>query len=268
MVNNRDKYISEDPLFKLLYSDKKAKLATTDDLISNMNSQNIQKSVILNIAWSDTELCKITNDYILESIARFPDRLIGFCMVKLDSPETAIPELERCKNAGVKGVGEVRPDRGMLTDDNHTNQIVDYMIKQKLILLTHTSEPVGHLYPGKGNITPEALFPFIQNHTGLKIVCAHWGGGLPFYSMMPKVQQHFKDLYFDSAASPFLYDPKVFTQVANLVGTDKVLFGSDYPLLLPGRLLDEIDSQNLSAKDKKLISGENAMNLLGIELQE
>ena len=105
----------------------------------------------------------------------------------------------------------------------------------------HASEPVGHQYFGKGNITPELIYPFIQSFPDLKLVCAHWGGGLPFYALMPEVAQAFNNTFFDTAATPFLYRPQIFKQVADIVGSEKILFGSDYPLLSPKRIMDQLE---------------------------
>ena len=155
-----------------------------------------------------------------------------------------------------------------LTDEQMMKPFVEIMMKHKLILLTHASEPLGHDYAGKGSITPDVLYSFIANFPDLTIVCAHWGGGLPFYTLMPEVKQATKNVFFDTAASPFLYSPQIYCQVAQLVGADKILFGSDYPLLTQSRLLKEIMSVNLSEVTKNLILSGNARRLLGIEREQ
>jgi len=134
-----------------------------------------------------------------------------------------------------------------------------------LTLLLHASEPLGHDYPGKGLMFPDILYPFITSFPDLTVVCAHWGGGLPFYALMPEVKKAMANVYFDSAASPFLYTPQVYRQVIQLVGADRVLFGSDYPLLAPGRLLKEIETLDLAGETKALVLAGNALRLLGIE---
>ncbi|MEE8414180.1 MAG: amidohydrolase family protein, partial [Dehalococcoidales bacterium] len=96
------------------------------------------------------------------------------------------------------------------------------------------------------------------------VVCAHWGGGLPFYALMPEVKKAMSNVFFDTAASPFLYNPQVYRQVIQLVGADKVLFGSDYPLLAQSRLLGEINSLDLPEEIKNLILSGNARKLLSI----
>ncbi len=263
---NRSQYIDSDPCFAMLYSNKEAKLATAEELIESMDKVGIDISVILNTGWTTHELCVETNDYILESVARYPERLIGFCAVQPQSPEAATAEIERCANGGIRGVGEMRSDMQLfdLGDEEATKPIVEALRKHKLILLTHASEPVGHDYPGKGLITPDRLYPFITNFPDLTIVCAHWGGGLPFYALMPEVKQAMKNVFFDTAASPFLYSPQVYNQVIQLVGADKILFGSDYPLLAQTRLLQEINSTDLPEEAKSLILSGNARRLLSI----
>ena len=263
---NRSRYIDSDPCFAILYSDPKAKLVTADELISSMDRDGVGISVILNIGWTTHELCLETNDYILESISRYPKRLVGFCSVQLQSPEAALKEIERCADGGIKGIGELRPDMQLLdmSDEQLMNPLVDVMKKHNLILLTHTSEPVGHIYPGKGAVTPEVLYPFIANNPELPIICSHWGGGLPFYALMSEVKQAISNVYFDTAASPLLYSPGIYEQVVQLVGADKILFGSDYPLLEQERCIKEIEASNLLEDSKKLILSGNARRLLDI----
>jgi len=267
MKKNRSKYIDSDPCFAILYSEKEAKLATADELIASMDKAGIDISVILNLGWATHELCVETNDYILESITRYPNRLVGFCAIQPHSSRAAIAEVERCAKGGIKGIGELRPDVQLLdlNDDEVMEPFIEVVRKHKLILLTHASEPVGHQYPGKGSITPDILYPFITNFPDLTIVCAHWGGGLPFYALMPEVKKAMSNVFFDTAASPLLYSPQVYNQVIQLVGGDKILFGSDYPLLGQGRLLKEISSLDLPEESKSLILSGNAQRLLKIK---
>ncbi len=263
---NRGRYIDSDPCFAILYSNKAAKLTTADELITGMDKSGVDVSVILNIGWTTHELCLETNDYILESIARYPKRLVGFCSVQPQSLEAALDEIERCAKEGVRGVGELRPDIQLfdLMDEEVMEPFTNMIRKHKLIMLTHASEPVGHIYPGKGAVTPEVLYPFIASHPDLTIVCAHWGGGLPFYALMPEVRKAMANVYFDTAASPFLYSPQVYGQVVQLVGADRVVFGSDYPLLEQSRVIREIESCHLPEEAKNLILAGNAQRLLGI----
>ena len=264
---NRGKYIAIDPYFASLYSSPKARLATADELIASMDKEGVDISVVLNFGWTKHELCIETNDYILESIARYPKRLIGFGMIQTQSLEAAVKELERCAKGGLRGIGEVKPDTQLIDfrDKEAMKPLIEVMTKHNLILLTHASEPVGHEYPGKGRVTPDILYSLITSFPDLAVVCAHWGGGLPFYALMPEVKRAISNVFFDTAASPLLYSPQVYHQVIQLVGADKILFGSDYPLLAPSRFLKEIRSLNLPAETERLILSGNAQRLLGIK---
>jgi predicted TIM-barrel fold metal-dependent hydrolase len=261
----RQKYL-KDACFSTLYAEPKAKLITADELIAAMDEYEIDKSVIVNLGWTSHELCVETNDYVLESVSRFPERLIGFCAVQPSAGDKAIKELERCAKNGAKGLGEMRPDvQGFdFEKDSVVKPVIEAIIEKGLIFLIHTSEPVGHQYFGKGKITPEFIYPLIVNYPDLKLVCAHWGGGLPFYALMPEMEKAFKNVYFDTAATPFLYKPQIFKQVADIAGSDKILFGSDYPLLSPRRIIDQLDSVSLSPEDKAKILGGNARKLLSL----
>jgi len=266
IIENRDSYMGRDPCFDILYADPKAKLATANDLIANMDEEGIDISVVLNIGWSSHELCRETNDYIMEAIARYPDRLVGFCAVQPLAGEKALVELERCVQGAIKGIGELRGDtQGFdLADEATMAPIARVAIEHHLVFLTHSSEPVGHSYPGKGTITPDILYRFIQNFPDLVVVCAHWGGGLPFYALMPEVAKALSNVYFDTAASPFLYQDNIFEHVAEILGADKILFGSDHPLIRQNKIVKAIHSLNIPEDTKSMILGGNAQRILGL----
>jgi len=271
---NRQRYVQNDACFAELYSSPKARLATADELIHSMDRDGVDVSVILSGGWATQELCVEINDYILESIARYPKRLIGFCGTplgtSLQSIEVVVSEIERCVKGGIRGVGELRLDSQSLRgpEPEALKPIVDIIREHSLVLLAHASEPVGHLYPGKGGATPDILYSLITCFPEIKLVCAHWGGGLPFYALMPEVKAAMNNVYFDTAASPFLYTPQVYRQVVELVGAERVLFGSDYPLLAQSKLLSEIRSLDLPEETKSLILSGNAQRLLGIKAEQ
>ena len=71
----------------------------------------------------------------------------------------------------------------------------------------------------------------------MRVVAAHWGGGFPFYELMPEVQTAAANVWYDSAASLYLYRPEIFPTVARIAGPRKILWGSDYPLIAQARML-------------------------------
>jgi predicted TIM-barrel fold metal-dependent hydrolase len=86
---------------------------------------------------------------------------------------------------------------------------------------------------------------------------------MPFYELMPEVKEALDNTWFDTAASGYLYDSRIFEQVTRLTGSGRILFGSDYPLVPQQRCLKDIEGLGLPPGDTLKITGLNAMNLLG-----
>jgi len=257
-------YFRTEPFFRQLYESPRASLATAEGVLESMDEGTIDRSVILNFGWSSQELCRETNDYILEAAARYPARLVPFCSVQPLSGQAAVEEVRRCARAGARGIGELNPDgQGFALDDAAIMEpLVQALIAEGLIFQSHSSEPVGHLYHGKGQTTPDIVYRFIQAFPQLTMVFCHWGGGLPFYALMPEVARVMEAVYFDTAASPYLYQDRIYRHVTEIIGAEKILFGSDYPLLSQGRFVERIQALDLAPEQKRLVLGGNAARLL------
>jgi len=264
VATRRDELSHADPCFGALYSNPGAKLATAEELIRSMDDAEVSASIVLNIGWRDHELCVRTNDYLLESGSRWPERIIPYCMIQPAAGDLAVRELERCAAAGARGIGELRPDMQGYTlhDSRLLAPVVDAATALEMAILVHVSEPVGHQYPGKGTIMPEQPYAFAKSFPGITLVCAHWGGGLPFYALMPEVRDALTNVYYDTAATQYLYSPRVFESVIQIVGARHVLFGSDYPLIGHRRALDHARSAGLGPEDEAALLGGNAARLL------
>ncbi|MDP6099861.1 MAG: amidohydrolase family protein [Dehalococcoidia bacterium] len=255
-----------EPHFAEVFASPRARMATAEEVISSMEQDEVDTSVVLGANWGAPERCREANDYLLESAARHQGLLVAFCGLTPGDTETAALEIERCAAAGAMGVGELRPDvMGLdMSNEATTAPIYRALERHRLILLLHTSEPVGHFYPGKAGMTPETLYPFLLLHPSLTVVCAHWGGGLPFYALMPEVARALEHTYFDTSATPFLYRPQIYNHAIQMVGEDKVLFGSDYPLMPQRRPISEVRSLSLPQRVENLLLGGNAAKLLGL----
>ncbi len=241
-------------------------MATAEELVQAMDEAHVDISVVMGIGWTDMRLAVEANDYIIESAARYPSRLVGLCAVNPAWGKEAVAEVERYARTGVRGIGELHPDsQGFNIGSREVMApIMETAQRLGLVVLTHSSEPVGHLYPGKGATTPDKLYTLIRNFPQNVIVCAHWGGGLPFYTLMPEVAEESKNVYYDTAASPLLYRPDIFSSVVGLTGPDRILFGTDFPLIQHTRLLEQVEDARLSHDASSKILGANARALLGI----
>ena len=266
--NERTDVLERDRTFRELFSRPSSKLATADELLSVMDETGVQVSVIAGIGWENLEVAREANENILDVCSRHPNRFIGLASINPAWGDSAMTELLRCIDSGISGIGELHPGpQGFELDDFElVASLVEVAESHNLPLLIHSSEPVGHDYPGKGAVTPEVLLSFISHFPSAQIICAHWGGGLPFYTLMPEVQELLKNVYFDSAATPFLYDSKIFRVVESLVGPEKLLFASDYPLIQPLQVIDQIVGTGFSGNSQELILGHNAARLFGLRI--
>ena len=262
--DNRQRYLELDSTFAALYSNPNAKLATSEELVASMDEAGVDKAVVMGVGWTHPEVAREANDHIIESVRRHPTRLIGFCSVNPAWGEAAVEEVERCTDGGLRGIGELHSDtQGFDVADQATlASLMDMAARRGLPVLVHSSEPVGHSYPGKGTATPGLLYRLVLSFPDNVFVLAHWGGGLPLYTLMPELADELKNVYFDSAASPFLYRPAIYSTVLDVAGPDHVLFGTDYPLLSYKRSLGHLEEAHLDPEHRERILGGNAQELL------
>ena len=262
----REEIMARDETFGLLFGNPKARIASAPELLLAMDKAKVDVTVVVGLGWTNVGVAREANEYILRAAASSDGRLVPFCSVSPNWGQEALDEIERCVERGARGIGELHPDtQGFdITDAGLMAPMMDAAREMGLIVLVHSSEPVGHCYAGKGKTTPDKLWSFIQNFPDNRIVCAHWGGGLPFYALMPEVREGLENVYFDTAASPFLYTPDVFESVTSLIGAEKILLGTDYPLLSQTRLLKQVNGSPLTDEQKRLILGGNGQKLLNL----
>ncbi len=256
MVAQRRAYLDRDRRFGELYRSPRARMVTAEQLIEGMDREGVDLSVIAGFPFADQGLCRMLNDYLLASLASHPGRLAGLACVAPGAPG-AVAELERSLDAGLLGCGELAPGPGDLL-----GAITGCLRERGAPLLVHGSEPVGHDYPGKGGFGPESGFALAAANPGLTIVMAHFGGGLFVYESMPEVRKTLADVYYDTAAAPYLYEPGIYQAVSSTAGIGKIIFGSDYPLLAPGRYRPALEG--LSDPEREAVLGTNARKVFGL----
>lgn len=260
---DREPFRQRDDWFGSLYGHPKATIATAEDLEAEMALAGVDASVACAFGWKDPGLCAEHNDYLLDSARLGGGRILPFVAIQPFSAG-AVAEVHRCADRGARGIGELMPNgQGFALDDvDLLRPVLAAAAERHLPVLTHSSEPVGHAYPGKGSVTPDVLYRLARAFPELTIICAHWGGGLPFYELMPEVQATLANVYYDTAASLFLYRPAVFQAALAAVAPRKVLFGSDFPLIRQGRFLNHVRKAGLAEDVLDAVLGGNAVRLL------
>lgn len=261
---NRGDYLRRDPTFAEMYDSQQAKIATAEDLLRSMNEAGVDMSVALGFAWRHHQDCARHNDYLLEAAGKSGGRIVPFCTVNLLSGESAVKEVERCVRGGARGLGELRPDsQGWPLDGEAGDVLADLASRHSLILLFHVTEPVGHEYPGKHGLRLDSFCRFVAGAGDLSVVGAHLAGGLPLYAPMPGAREALSGVCVDTAALRYLYQPSVLTGVAQALGADRLLLGSDFPLVEQAAALREIRASGLDDAALRRVLGENARRLLG-----
>ncbi len=263
MIDARDEYLARDRWFGLLHASPRARLASADDLISSMDAAEIDASVAFGFAFADSHLCRLSNDYVLEAAAKWPGRMLPFAVVNpFDGPQ-AVREAQRCLEAGARGVGELMPEgQGYALDDACMADLMELAATGDVPVMVHVNELVGHSYPGKGSIGPQDAYALACRYPNTRFIFSHWGGGLPFYELMPSARQELANVYYDTAASLFLYDDRIFLE-ASRWAPDKVLFGTDYPLIGQRRFLRRVQRAGLAPEQLERVLAGNLLRALG-----
>ncbi len=245
-----------------------------DQLLRDMDSAGIDKVVMLGWYWQKEETCEEQNRWYLEWIKKHPDRLIGFATIHPLAGDRALDEIRNCVEQGLVGLGEFHP-QAQGFDLRHPDwlKVVELSIELNLPVNIHVTEPVGHAYTGRVE-TPLADYPWLaKNYPEARFIFAHWGGLLPFFELNAKIRRVMKNVYYDCAASPLLYNPGIYRAVVDVVGPEKIIWATDYPLLIyPGkddkpsfeRALHEIRSSGLRDEELELILGGNISRLLNV----
>jgi uncharacterized protein len=249
--------------------------ATPEQMIEDMDEAGIDKVVLLGVYRHTTESCADTNNETLDIIRRWPDRVIGFSVVQPTPVETALDELHRCLDGGMMGMGEMNPyGQKLVFDDPRFLRMAEACIENDIPMNLHVNSEVGHFALGK-TVTPlvnyyhlATLFP------ELKLILAHWGGGLFLYEMMPEVKRVMSNVWYDTAGTPLNYPvDTMFKAALTCVSHEKLLYGSDYPILLypPTQtkpdfkpFLEELDNLDVDADVYADIMGLNVARLLGL----
>ena len=256
---HRSDFVRRDQFFAELYENPRARIADAETLIESMDEGGVKWSVAVGFGWQSQDLCAWHNDYLVESLKAYPGRMVALaCVQPTDS--RAVSELERRIGDGCSGVGELMPHgQGYRLDDfKTTGAIAEAVQSAGAILMTHSSEPVGHTYRGKGSVHPQQVAALATRYPKLKLIAAHWGGGLLFYELMPELRAAFANVYYDSAASSLLYEGALFRIAPRLAEPHRILFATDYPLLKQKRQIEKVIQADLDGEYLDRFMGGNA----------
>ena len=274
-----DAFIEQEPFWGMMLAPASSGTSvqgwvTAERMIADMDAAGLDKVVLMGEYRRTHAGCVARNDQALEIIRRWPERVIAFAMIQPMAGQAALDELARCLDGGMRGVGELGPyGQGYRLDDAGFLRLAEACIRQDIPLNLHTNEEVGRYYPGKATTPLRDYYRLASRYPELKLILAHWGGGLLFYELMPEVRRVLSNVWYDTAASPLLFSTRDIFDVALRCAGRKLLYASDYPLrLYPRRqpepdfrpFLAEIDALGLAPDVRADVLGGNAARLLGL----
>ena len=196
-----------------------------------------QRSLLCGFPWRDPGLCREHTACLAEVRAAL--QRPSFLGIVVPHAPDAARDAQRAFELGAVGLGEFNADA----------QDFDLRAPAGLAEVLELCTAAGHAdhaarqRAGWAQLSRQRLRHagqagrFLTAFPAQPVVLAHWGGGLPFYELMPEVRAVTRSLTYDSAATTYLYNSAVFPTVVGLVGPERVLFASDFPVLRQDRLL-------------------------------
>jgi predicted TIM-barrel fold metal-dependent hydrolase len=204
---------------------------SVDDLLREMDRCGVERCVLLGWYWLRAETCAQQNRFFAECVRQHGDRLSAFATLQpAAGREVALAELGRARGEGLEGVGELSPhSQGYRIDDPVFGEVLRVCGEWSLPVNLHVTDPNSREYPGRVETPLEDFLTLAREFPRANFILAHWGGLLP---LRETTAAELANLYYDTAASPLLYDDTVWRRFLAVVRHDRVLFGSDFPLNL------------------------------------
>jgi predicted TIM-barrel fold metal-dependent hydrolase len=221
-------------------------------------------------AESVTGIPYIGNDYVASVAQRYSDQFIGFASVDPWKGKMAVQELERSvKELGLRGLKLHPSAQAFYANDPHFYPLWEKCAELDIPVLFHSGQTgLGARQPGGGGIKLKYCQPIpyfddvAADFPSLTIIMAH--PAVPWQEEQLSVALHKQNVYIDlSGWSPKYFRPMLVQYMQSLL-KDKVLFGSDYPALLPERWLKDFEQLELKDEVRQKILLDNARKLLNL----
>ena len=250
--------------------------ADCDRLLRDMDAAGVERAVLLGWYWQRHETCIWQNRYYAACVRAHPDRISAFATVQAAAGiDASIEEMTRARDDGLIGLGELNPwsgGRSPLSDA--WLAVFAQAVEMRWPVNLHVTDPASRMFPGRVATPLEDVVALAERFPGLRLILAHWGGGLIFHELNAHARKALLHVVYDTAATPLLYDPAIYAAGVRAVGAERVLFGSDYPLMVfpkeqrePDlvRVLAQVREAGLDDATLTAVLGGSARRVLGVE---
>ncbi len=218
---------------------------TAEEMISIMNEQKIQKSVVFSLP----------NDLTLKAVRQYPNRLIGFVWVNPYDGEAALKLITTAINEwGFKGIKLHPLLNAYLPDQPVVYPIMDQARKHKIPVIFHCGHPPWSL--------PWHFKNLADMYPDVTIILGHMGHGhIVYINGAIEVAKKCDNIVLETSGMPMHAKIK---EAVEEVGETRVIYGSDMPFGHPSFEIKKVEAAKLSERQKELVLGQNIKNILKI----
>ena len=221
-----------------------------DTMVAAMDAVGVDRSCVFGIFHLDG---RRGNDRAAAIIAARPERFIGFAYVSPLMPDSMLDELTRAVDRlGFRALKLYAPHTPYKISDREWDPIYDFADARGLAVLHHTDE----------RCSPAHLAEAARRFPNARFVAAHSGNTPPARKLAIAAARELPNYYLETAST--YRTPGVTEELVAGAGAERVVFGSDTPLMDPRSQIGKIITADISDAAKRLILGENARLLLGL----
>jgi predicted TIM-barrel fold metal-dependent hydrolase len=213
---------------------------------------------------------RVSNDEVVQFAEQNSDVAIPFASIDPNRGADGVQEAKRLVSAGrVRGLKLHPPVQKFIPNDLLAYPLYEVFAEARLPVIFHTGHSgLGTGMPGGGGIRlkyghPMPIDDVAVDFPTMPIIMAH--PSFPWQDEAISICLHKSNVYIDlSGWSPKYFSPTLI-QYANTLLKNKVLFGSDYPLITPDRWLADFEKIAIRDEVRPLILKENALKLFGLK---
>ncbi len=236
--------------------DKCAFVGTAENLIKQCDETGVERCVVTSVATTPHHAQSI-NTYIADEVHKHPDRFIGLGSLHPES-ESVEEDANHLIDLGLHGV-KLHPDiQNFKVDDPKVIRIFEICNEKKLPVLLHTGDSRFD------NSNPERVEKILKMFPELTIIGAHFGGWSVWEEAYPVLSQY-ENFYVDTCSSFYALSKETTKKIIDAYGTDKVIFGTDYPMWKQREDLEYLMDLGLSDSELSDILHNNILRALCID---
>lgn len=224
-------------------------------LLAEGSKAGIGHFIVQSVATTPAQVSSI-NNFISDCVKKSNGKMTGLGTLHPDS-ENIKEDIEEIISLGLKGV-KLHPDIQKFKIDDYRMLKIYEKCEGKLPILMHTGDS-RYDYSN-----PNRLLPILDIYKNLTVIGAHFGGWSIWTEAAKKLYKY-ENLYVDCSSSLYAISTEQAKELINLYGTDRVLFGTDYPMWTPKDEVEKFLKINLLQKEREDIFCNNAMKLFNIK---